>query len=108
MKRIPPSFEMVGMKGLPQPYNLNPKKTSWLTTPQKRLLFYALALFSIGFIIYSSIPPRDQPTEIIIDTEKISGGKLKRVGDGLDNVGDDTGAVVSRAVQKDSNNSPLL
>jgi hypothetical protein len=78
------------MKGLPQPYNLRPRQQTWLTTPQKKLLFYILAVLSIGFIIYSVTPEREQEVDISLDTEKHFGSGMKRV---LDDVGDSSNAV---------------
>lgn len=69
------------MKGLPQPYNMKPRSNSKLTTPQKKLLFYVLALVSIGLIIYWSTAGQEKETEVALDTEKSIGSGMKRVLD---------------------------
>lgn len=68
------------MKGLPQPYNLRPRTSTRLTTPQKKMMWYILALTAVAFIIYTTMPAKEKPVEMSIDTaKKMAGAGMKRV-----------------------------
>ncbi|CDR46637.1 CYFA0S24e01684g1_1 [Cyberlindnera fabianii] len=55
--------------GLPQPYNMRPKRSAGLTTPQKKLLMYFLALFCIGFFLWEASRASKVETEVLFDSE---------------------------------------
>jgi len=99
---------MQGVKtksGLPQPYNMSPKKKGFLTTPMKKLLIYVFVLSIFGYLIYSSAPkPQKVDTEYELDNEnKIEEKIAKNVMEAGNELKDKLGDIDLADAHADSN-----